>query len=381
MALYNQLYGAVDVLLALSSFLILYFACRGGSLGEGRKEFVLFTTSMVIYILSDGVAVWVDGVANARIFKYILDVLFFTSSAFLGIDWFGYAWLRLGKKRTKLSDVLTWVSFGGGLAIFVLSVLSYWWPILFHLDENGVYSQGRRSSISRRFSTFFWCFLASGLALDLARKEENKFRRKRNYLLAIFPICPVIAAILQTFFPGLPLISFGLFFAYLFFFATAESYHYSLDELTGLYNRNLLAHTLRSYARRSDSKKPAYLVIADVDFLKKINDTYGHLAGDQAIVTVAGVLKNAISARDFCCRYGGDEFMLIVHPSSPEEILALQRKIQALIEEDNAKRGPTSFHLSLSFGFTPLEEGVLPEESYIKKADILLYQSKNKREK
>jgi diguanylate cyclase (GGDEF)-like protein len=380
MALYNQLYGAVDVLLALSSFLILYFACRGGSLGEGRKEFVLFTTSMVIYILSDGVAVWVDGVANARIFKYILDVLFFTSSAFLGIDWFGYAWLRLGKKRTKLSDVLTWVSFAGGLAIFVLSILSYWWPILFHIDENGVYSRGTVFYLSS-ISTFLWCFLASGLALVMAKREENKFRRKQDYLLASFPICPVITTLLQTFFPGLPLISFGLFFAYLFFFATAESYHYSLDELTGLYNRNLLAHTLRSYARRSDKEKPAYLLIADVDFLKKINDTYGHLAGDQAIVTVAGVLKNAISPKDFCCRYGGDEFMLIVHPSSKEEIDALQEKIRALIEEDNDKRGSSSYHLSLSFGFTPLEKGSLPEETYVKKADILLYQSKNKREK
>lgn len=198
--------------------------------------------------------------------------------------------------------------------------------------------------------------------------------------MASFPILPIIGACLQTFIPEIPFIAFGLSLAFLSFFITAQTYHFSLDELTGLYNRSLLARNLRNYARHSSPLAPSYLIIADVDSLKKINDTYGHLIGDQAIVTVASVLKNAISPRDFCCRYGGDEFMVVVHPSSTEEIQRLQGEINRMIAQDNERRGENSYHLSLSYGIAPLEGKCLSEEEYIKQADVLLYQSKSRRE-
>jgi diguanylate cyclase (GGDEF)-like protein len=122
------------------------------------------------------------------------------------------------------------------------------------------------------------------------------------------------------------------------------------------------------------------LLIADVDFLKKINDRFGHVAGDEAILSVANTLKKEISPRDFCCRYGGDEFMVLIHPSTMEEVLSLEERIKLDLTRDNTRRGFGSFILSLSFGVAPLARDKTTEKEAIARADKELYQAKKQRD-
>ena len=92
------------------------------------------------------------------------------------------------------------------------------------------------------------------------------------------------------------------------------------DPLTGLYNRRFLHEALNLELRRAvRSGRPVGLVMLDVDRFKKINDAYGHAAGDSLLQAVATLLQSKVRASDVLCRYGGDEFSIVMPETSLED--------------------------------------------------------------
>ncbi len=85
------------------------------------------------------------------------------------------------------------------------------------------------------------------------------------------------------------------------------------DPLTGLYNRRYLEETLeREFIRAGRAQKPVSIIMLDIDHFKKFNDTYGHEAGDYVLQAIAGTIRKAVRAEDIVCRYGGEEFTVIL---------------------------------------------------------------------
>ncbi len=148
------------------------------------------------------------------------------------------------------------------------------------------------------------------------------------------------------------------------------------DALTGLWNRRATMESLgRELARSKREGRPVGLLLADIDHFKKINDTYGHLAGDCVLQTVATRLKNAMRTYDTVGRYGGEEF-LIVSPGCDEA--ALMRRAEHLREAIAAgpvvtREGNISVTLSLGAAVATTE---LPQDQFIKAADEALYRAK-----
>ncbi len=99
------------------------------------------------------------------------------------------------------------------------------------------------------------------------------------------------------------------------------------DPLTGLYNRRLLQEALDIELRRAKRKKwPVGLIMIDVDDFKLFNDTYGHAAGDFLLLSLASFLQSSVRANDVLCRYGGDEFLLVMPETSLEDALLWTHK-------------------------------------------------------
>ncbi|HYD81333.1 MAG TPA: diguanylate cyclase [Paucimonas sp.] len=147
------------------------------------------------------------------------------------------------------------------------------------------------------------------------------------------------------------------------------------DALTGLLNRRgfyLQASQALKVARRSN--RPGLLMFADIDELKHVNDTHGHLAGDQLIIDAAAVLRGVLRESDVLGRIGGDEFA--VFSLDTEDPMALRNRIREAISRFN-DRHSRSYRLSLSIGLTGCDPSDVDSlEVMLERADAAMYRDK-----
>ena len=153
-----------------------------------------------------------------------------------------------------------------------------------------------------------------------------------------------------------------------------------IDELTQLYNRRGFLSVFQQYlkiARRDD--KDLLLLMVDVDGLKVINDNYGHLEGDRAIVDTARVLKKTFRGSDLIGRIGGDEFVVLAVQASDKDVKAIKKRLQANINQYNLTS--KDFTLSLSVGITSFDpqEDVVFEDLLVLADEDLYHQKRQKR--
>lgn len=152
------------------------------------------------------------------------------------------------------------------------------------------------------------------------------------------------------------------------------------DALTGLCNRRgffTLAEQQIKIARRT--KKEMMLLLADMDELKVINDTFGHPEGDKAIVDVAQVLKGTFRDSDILARIGGDEFAVLAVESSAAVASAIDKRIKEKLAEINKRPGRT-YELAISRAiapFNPWKPSTLGE--LVDWADVLLMEQKKRK--
>jgi diguanylate cyclase (GGDEF)-like protein/PAS domain S-box-containing protein len=154
-----------------------------------------------------------------------------------------------------------------------------------------------------------------------------------------------------------------------------------VDDLTGLYNRRgfvtLAAQEIKSINRM---KQKIYLIYVDLDDLKKINDTFGHLAGDKALIDMARILRGSFRGPDILARIGGDEFVILAKEGALKEgPKLLVERVRRNIKLHNEKT-KTSLPLSLSMGTVAYDpDHPIPLETLLVQADTLMYQEKQQK--
>lgn len=149
----------------------------------------------------------------------------------------------------------------------------------------------------------------------------------------------------------------------------------STDMMTGLYLRERGRLLIQQILDNKSSNENNSLVFIDIDGLKQINDKYGHAAGDRMILKTAELITSHIRKSDTLCRWGGDEFILIVRADEPQTDI-IMRKIQAQAEAYNTT-GENAFPLGFSYGVI----GIVPDsghtvDSLISEADRKMYRQK-----
>ena len=153
----------------------------------------------------------------------------------------------------------------------------------------------------------------------------------------------------------------------------------NVDLLTGAYNRHYFQENARLEISLSRREHTSFkLVMFDIDLFKGINDKYGHLAGDYVLSEVANIIRNSIRDYDMLCRYGGEEFILLLRGAiSLADTEKLCERIRRQIEERHFEYGGLSINLTISIGACYQEDVLdLSLEDIIYKADMALYESK-----
>lgn len=149
------------------------------------------------------------------------------------------------------------------------------------------------------------------------------------------------------------------------------------DELTGYFNRRYISARLdEEIARSLRYKMPLSIVLADLDHFKRINDTYGHLAGDRALQSVAHLIRSALRDTDLIGRFGGEEFLLILTNTDIVGATNFCHRLCERIEHHPICIGETVLCLTASFGVSSLSDHLNTAPDLIRAADQNLYQAK-----
>ena len=149
------------------------------------------------------------------------------------------------------------------------------------------------------------------------------------------------------------------------------------DSLTGLNNRRHLLETgsrmMQSFRRY---QRPLALLMLDIDHFKKINDTYGHAAGDLVLVQLADVLRSVLRAADLCGRFGGEEFVCLLPETSVSEALILAERLRARLAEQAVCSEAGAILFTVSIGVSVAMPEDISIDQLIHRADMALYEAK-----
>jgi diguanylate cyclase (GGDEF)-like protein len=152
------------------------------------------------------------------------------------------------------------------------------------------------------------------------------------------------------------------------------------DPLTRAFNRRYLVERLASeiaYAVRH--KTPLGLILFDLDHFKRVNDTYGHLAGDEVLREVSALVQRLIRAEDVFARFGGEEFVVLVRGIEHANVGQFAERIRTAVERLEVAASPHVVRVTISAGYASLAEAsgvAAPAEGLLRLADERLYKCK-----
>ena len=149
------------------------------------------------------------------------------------------------------------------------------------------------------------------------------------------------------------------------------------DGLTGLYNRRYWEEQCENeYKRAKRSGGNSSLMILDIDHFKRINDNYGHPAGDQVIKTMARIISTAIRETDIAGRYGGEEFTVILPDTDSKQAMSVAERIRKLAEHLPVEYEGQTITFTVSLGVAKLDASYTSHSVWIDRADKGLYEAK-----
>lgn len=158
--------------------------------------------------------------------------------------------------------------------------------------------------------------------------------------------------------------------------------HATLDALTGLNNRRQFEVRLKQEVSTAERQgKPLCAIMLDIDHFKKVNDTYGHIAGDIILKNTAAVIKGALREYDIPSRYGGEEFIILLPYTKLDEAVAVAERLRQSVEKSTAdvpsdnEESTLTLGVTISLGVYEYHPGDSPQQLY-ENADKALYQAK-----
>lgn len=152
-----------------------------------------------------------------------------------------------------------------------------------------------------------------------------------------------------------------------------------IDGLTGLNNRRYLDNHLKIlFNRAATRERPLSVCITDIDRFKSVNDTYGHDAGDEVLREFASRLRSTVRGADLACRYGGEEFVVVMPDTSVDMAASVAERLRSIIEDTPfVLRSGRELHITASLGIATNATSVETPEQLMRQADRALYEAKS----
>ena len=214
--------------------------------------------------------------------------------------------------------------------------------------------------------------------LRMLIKDPKTPKRETIRFLYLYPILPVVCAVIQWFFYGLSIIWIGSAISLLIIYINLQNTLITTDVLTGLNNRRRFETYIDNKLNAPIKRPILFALMIDIDKFRDINNRFGHCAGDQALKNVAEIIKASVSRNDFIARIGGEEFTVIGERENAESVFETMKAIKAETTRFN-NREIVPYKLSMSIGYAFNKAGDRrTSDEIIKEADKRMYSEKER---
>jgi diguanylate cyclase (GGDEF)-like protein len=272
------------------------------------------------------------------------------------------------KNRTRIITRVVWVVF---ILHGLILALNLFRGFYFYISDDNVFHHGGFFIIRLAAAYAPLFFLAIDMIFSLKTLKKGQI-----YLVILLLLFTGTGAVIDLVFKTRSLIwpcfSSALLYFYFFIVRTDSK----IDSLTGIGNRYSFNEFIDNLSRQNTRQSYAVVMI-DMDHFKQINDTLGHLEGDNALRDMAAIIKGCVRHSDFAARYGGDEFILAT--KAEYDIEKLMERLQQAITLQNEKK-VRPYKIEISYGcdvFTPHSDQSI--EKFLAHIDGLMYQNKAER--
>lgn len=353
------------------AILVIIMITRGWSLPGRKLESRLMMALLAVSMFNCVADIYVfqcDGMPG-RGYRAILmvgDTYLYLYNLIVGIGIIYLILLHIDRKTKGLHMILFWVL---SVVEMVLLIVNLFEPIVFEIDENNVYHRG----------DYYILFVVLGFVLVFYGYTYYMIAKLRNPSLRYFPVmeflAPVVVGnIVQMKIYGISLlpISFAVAFAAITIALQNECIY--IDKLTGVYNRYELDKILKRRHYRRNEKLIAMML--DLNDFKSINDTYSHEEGDQALITFAKALMEAIGSEGLVIRFAGDEFIILIPVFKPVTIDDYKDRIHRKLDEYNETSGKP-YKLSAAIGGRIFDPHTEKTSGIVNEIDSMMYKDKN----
>jgi diguanylate cyclase (GGDEF)-like protein len=361
-------------------YLLIILFRMNTSIGTERQVQTLkyMIYAFIVIIITDGI--W--AVNEGQLFSLPGGVVNFADSIYAASIsmgcylWFLYVITRLEPPfiSNRKLDILVRIPVIIVILLDLSSIFTGW----ISTNNSNTYDQeGTFYTIHLAICSLYLLF-AAVLSLLRAFRTHSRAERGEYIMYALCMFLPYSGGFFFDYFPTVPFLVLSLFLVINLLFLTAQDMQIFNDALTDLNNRRRLDQFLEKRLRDASEKEPLAIFMIDINAFKSINDTYGHMEGDDALRTVASALKDtARQFNAFIARYGGDEFCLVadVSKTAPEEIeAALHRNLAE--SQHRAEQVPKPYTLTASIGCAVCDHTESDIVALIKKVDTSLYAKK-----
>ena len=344
----------------------------------------LFYTMLLVnrWLLYCDILAWI---LNGRIgsgFRPLLcifNVIYYTLHPLMAVIWIVYCVYQINKYFISPKSLFGVLLLTPVAIIFVLSVISCWNPIFFGINEYNVYYRGKYFIIFALFNLMYLLISVVKVLYEIKRSTVAMKHDKR--ILLLYPLMPVVGAILQSSF------YYGVNFTWVLTAMALQIIYFNFqnvlimtDELTGLNNRRRFEVYLNSILNSGAKEDLFFIIMIDLDKFKQINDNLGHLTGDEALKDAAHIIVTSVRRKDFVARFAGDEFVvagIAKNRAEVEELVANMNHNLSLFNSDSNKEFILSF--SIGFAICDLKQSVTCFDKLIHEADDMMYSKKEKK--
>ena len=302
-----------------------------------------------------------------HILQYISNTISSASSGIIGYCWCLFVEYHIHRnfERIKKKSRILAIPLIIATILIIINLLGT--GIIFDISNENVYTRGPMNFILYIF--VFVYYIESIYTVHKAKYD--------SILVEFFPIyyfiipC-MIGTMIQGFFFGVSTIWLCVAIAFILVYIEIQIAISFIDDLSGLYNRKYMNHYLNKL--QNNKTKHVYGFMMDINDFKAINDTYGHLKGDYALIQFGIILQHSIDKDSVAIRMGGDEFVIFAKLKSDEEALALKKQIKYNVRQFNIK-SKKPFHLSFSIGIAKFNGK--NTDAFLSAMDDSMYEAKN----